>query len=318
MTKGAVLIDINGEMDGRLSTFEKAMPERRVFNRTAENTDENLADVRYAVVWKSKAGMLAKLAGLDVIFSLGAGVDHLVNDPQLPDLPIVRFVDPNLTSRMVEYVVLQCLMHLRRQRHYDSQQRDKIWHELPQPCAQDFSVGILGFGMLGQAAAAGLLPLGFNVNGWARSPKTMAGINTFSGEGELDEFLTATDILVCLLPHTPQTHGILNRSLFEKLSRNGPYKAPIIINAGRGGSQVEADIVACLDDETLYAASLDVFETEPLATDSSFWGRDNVIISPHMAAVSDPDALANHVATQIARYEQGHALEYLVDRKRGY
>ncbi|MEM1040814.1 MAG: glyoxylate/hydroxypyruvate reductase A [Pseudomonadota bacterium] len=314
-----VLLDIKWDIAGKKEAFEAALPDRPIV-LLDEARAQNLAleDVRYAVVWQPEPGLFANLPSLEVIFSLGAGVDHVVRDPQLPDLPLVRFVDPDLTGRMVEWVVLQVLMHLRRQRTYDRQQRERDWHEVLQPAAHHFRVGIMGLGTLGQACAKVLLALGFQVNGWARSSKQMNGVTSFAGRKELDGFLSQTDILVNLLPLTDDTRGILARPLLEKLARNGPFGAPILINAGRGGSQIEADIVSCLQDGTLFGVSLDVFETEPLPKESPLWGFDNAIITPHMAAVSDPAALARHVATQITRYENGQPLEHLVDRSRGY
>lgn len=320
MTKSPILLNIKWDGLAKKSAFEKALPEHRFYNLAdGMPSEEQLAEVKYAVVWKPEHGFLATLPNLEVIFSLGAGVDHVLEDKQLPDLPIVRFVDANLTGRMVEWVVLQVLIHLRHQRKYDSFQRISQWNEIfPQPAAENLTVGIMGFGELGQASAKGLLPLGFNVCGWSRSEKSMESVECFHGEDGLQEFLAKTDILVSLLPYTPATHGILNRDLISKLSTKGPFGAPVLINAGRGGSQVEADIIACLKDGSLHGVSLDVFETEPLPKDSPLWSFENAIITPHMAAVSDPAALAVHVATQVTRYEAGEGLQHLVDRNRGY
>jgi len=320
MKKPSILLNIKWDGLAKKSAFEAALPDRKFINLAdGLPTSEELANVKYAVVWKPEHGFLAKLPNLEVIFSLGAGVDHVLEDPDLPDLPLVRFVDANLTGRMVEWVVLQVLMHLRHQRSYDRFQRNSRWNEIfPQPSAVQLTVGIMGFGELGQASARGLLPLGFNVCGWSRSQKKMDGVESFHGEEGLEEFLAKTDILVSLLPYTEATHGILNRDLISKLSRKGPFGAPVLINGGRGGSQVEEDIISCLLDGTLHGVSLDVFEVEPLPEESPLWKFDNAILTPHMAAVSDPAALAEHVATQVTRYESGEELEHLVDRTRGY
>ncbi|MEL6946822.1 MAG: glyoxylate/hydroxypyruvate reductase A [Pseudomonadota bacterium] len=314
-----ILLDIKWELAGKRAAFEAALPGRSVTTLPDARADGvSLDHVRYAVVWHPEDGFLASLPNLNVIFSLGAGVDHVVRDPHLPDLPLVRFVDPDLTGRMVEWVVLQVLMHLRRQRVYDRQQRQKHWHEISTPAAHELRVGIMGFGTLGRACAQALLALGFQVNGWARSAKSCEGVKTFAGESARAAFLAETDILVSLLPLTAQTKGILNRTLFESLSRSGPFKAPVLINAGRGGSQVETDIDRALQDGTLFGASLDVFETEPLPENSPLWAHENCIITPHMAAVSNAQALANHVAVQIAKHEAGETMDHLVDRQQGY
>src|SRR6185437_9176583 len=167
-------------------------------------------------------------------------------------------------------------------------------------------------------AADVLRRLGFRVTGWSRSPRTIEGVECFHGAAQIDAFLRKTDILVSLLPLTPDTHGILDRDVFTKLNRNSPLGAPVLINAGRGGLQNEADILACLDDGTLGAASLDVFGEEPLPEDSPFWTHPRVVLTPHNAADTDPDEISKYVARQIERFEEGGALENVVDRGRGY
>lgn len=275
--------------------------------------------VRYAASWKHPPGALAGLPNLEVIFSLGAGVDHLMGDPRLPDVTLVRVVDPDLTDRMSEYVVLHCLSHLRQQRRYEAQQRERIWaDDRLQPAAREVRVGIMGLGVLGQDSARKLATMGFDVAGWSRSPKATEGLATFSGEEGLGPFLARTDILVCLLPLTGATRGILDRSVFAGLARDGRLGGPIVINTGRGGLQNEADLLACLDDGTLKAATLDVFETEPLPTDSRFWTHPAVTLTPHNAAMSAPDAVGAQVAEQIRGYDEGRPLRNVVDLRAGY
>ncbi|HEX8166764.1 MAG TPA: glyoxylate/hydroxypyruvate reductase A [Beijerinckiaceae bacterium] len=296
--------------------FRRLMPERRV---VALGEPFDPAAVRYAASWKHPPGSLAALPNLKVLFSLGAGVDHFMGDPRLPDVPIVRVVDADLTNRMSEYVVLHCLMHLRRQRSYDEQQRRKIWlDDRFQPGAHHVRVGIMGLGVLGQDAARKLRVMGFEVAGWSRSPRAVAGMETFSGADGLDAFLARTDILVCLLPLTKDTRGILNRSVFARLARDGRLGGPIVVNAGRGGLQVEADILACLDEGVLKAATLDVFETEPLPPESPLWTHPAVTVTPHNAAMSDPESIAEQIAEQIRRFERGEPLRNVVDPRAGY
>ena len=163
-----------------------------------------------------------------------------------------------------------------------------------------------------------LRQLGFRIRGWSRSPRQVDGIECFHGRSQLQPFLQATDILVCLLPLTPETRQILNRELFAKLDRNSPMGAPVLINAGRGGLQNEADILQCLDDGTLGAASLDVYATEPLPADSPFWSHPKIVLTPHNAADTDPDEISKYVARQIARLEAGGVLDNVVDPARGY
>jgi glyoxylate/hydroxypyruvate reductase A len=279
----------------------------------------DLAAIRYALVWKPPQGLLATLPNLEAIFSLGAGVDHFIFQPGLPDVPIVRVVSPDLTQRMTEWVTLQVLLHHRRQLDYEHFQRERRWRELPQPAAAGVRLGMMGLGVLGRAAAAVLVRLGFQVRGWSRRPVSVAGVETFHGEAGLDAFLARTDVLVCLLPLTPETRGILNLPLFRKLARDGAHgRAPIVINGGRGGLQVEADIVAAVETGALGGASLDVFEKEPLDAASPLWGLPNVVITPHVAATSTPAAIAPEIHRQILAFEAGGPLENLVDRTRLY
>jgi glyoxylate/hydroxypyruvate reductase len=296
--------------------FRRLLPDRPVV-ALGEAVDP--ADVRYAAAWKHPPGSLAGLQNLRAIFSLGAGVDHLMDDPALPDVPVVRAVDPDLTDRMSEYVVLHCLLHLRQQRRYDAQQREKVWlDDRRQPAAREVRVGIMGLGVLGQDAATKLRVIGFEVAGWSRSPKAADGIATFSGAEGFGPFLARTDILVCLLPLTDDTRGILNRTLFAGLARDGRLGGPVLVNAGRGGLQVEADILACLDDGTLQAATLDVFEREPLALASLLWTHPRVTVTPHNAAMSAPETIAALVANGIRAHEAGAILNHVVDRRLGY
>jgi glyoxylate/hydroxypyruvate reductase A len=313
----SLLVAVGGfDVEPWVKRFQRLLPDRKIVTLD-EPFDRR--DVEYAVSWKHPPGSLAGLPSLAAIFSLGAGVDHLFADPRLPDVPVVRVVDADLTERMSEYVVLHCLMHLRRQRLYDAQQREKVWRdERHPPAAREVRVGIMGLGVLGTDAARKLKAMGFDVAGWSRSPKTIDGIETFSGEDGLDAFLARTDILVTLLPLTAQTRGILDKALFAKLAREGRLGGPILINAGRGGLQVEADIIASLDDGTLTAATLDVFETEPLPPDSLLWTHPAVTVTPHNAAVSEANAISAYIAEQIQRFEADAPLENVVRRDLGY
>jgi glyoxylate/hydroxypyruvate reductase A len=255
---------------------------------------------------------------LKVIFNLGAGVDALMADKTLPDVPLVRVSVADLTDRMGEYVVLHVLMHHRQELYLRQSQREKRWAPKYQWPASALSVGLMGLGTLGANAAELLRRIGFRVAGWSRSEKQIDGIDCFHGNAGLEAFLRRTDILVCLLPLTDDTRQILDRQVFAKLNRTSPLGAPVLINAGRGGLQNETDLIACLDDGTLGAASLDVFSQEPLPADSPFWTHPKVVLTPHNAADTDPDEISKYVAQQIERFEAGRKLENVVDRKRGY
>jgi glyoxylate/hydroxypyruvate reductase A len=272
---------------------------------------------RYGAVWKPAPDTLASLTDVDVLFSMGAGVDFLFGRADLPAAPIVRFVDPDLTMRMTEWVVLQVLSHHRRQRAYDRQQVARLWRPLPQPAAASVHVGVMGLGALGRDAAQACARLSFPVAGWSRRPQALPELATFHGPAQLDAFLARTDILVVLLPLTPETRGIIDRSLLSKL-RRGPLGGAVLINGGRGGLQVEADIIAALDDGTLAGASLDVFESEPLPAASPLWARPDIVVTPHVAADSDPSAVAGFILDQIEAFEAGRPLRHVVDRQAGY
>jgi glyoxylate/hydroxypyruvate reductase A len=299
-----------------LDRFRRLLPDRGVVS--AEDVFDPAA-IRYAATWKHRPGSLAALPGLEAIFSLGAGVDSLMADAALPVVPVLRIVDPDLTARMSEYVVMQCLMHLRGAWRYDRQQQQGLWcDDREQPAASDVRVGVMGLGELGQDSARKLALMGFDVAGWSRGTRRIDGIRASTGQDSLLPFLARTDILVVLVPLTPATAGMLDKRLFGHLARDGRLGGPILVNAGRGALQVESDILAALDDGTLRAASLDVFETEPLPPQSPLWRHRNVHITPHNAAMSDPAAVAAAVARQIRRHEAGEPFENTVDRTAGY
>ena len=263
----AVLVAVTGWDPGPWFERFRAYAPERDFRLWPDQMGDP-ADIAYACVWKPPARLLTGLPNLKAIFSLGAGVDHLIGDPTLPDLPVVRIVDPDLTMRMTEYVVLHVLMIHRRQRMYDAHRAERRWLDHDQWPASAVSVGIMGLGVLGSDAAEVLRRIGFQVAGWSRTRKSIPGIETFHGSEGLDAFLRRSEILVCLLPHTPATEGILNLRLFRALKRDGALGGAYLINAGRGKLQVEADILAALDEGALAGATLDVFPVEPLPSDT--------------------------------------------------
>jgi glyoxylate/hydroxypyruvate reductase A len=321
VTKGALALLITGGTENWAAPrwrerFRRVCPERTVALIPDDPTDPPL--VEYAAVWKPKPGALRLFPNLKVIFNLGAGVDAVVADKTLPDVPLVRVAVDDLTSRMTEYVVMHVLMHHRRQAYYAQSQRNKVWAPKLQWAARDLRVGVMGMGVLGRDAAEVLARIGFDVAGWSSTAKSIPGIQCYAGDAELPAFLARTDVLVCLLPLTPQTREILNRDLFGKLARDGKLGGPVTINAGRGGLQNEADMLAALDDGTLLAATLDVFHTEPLPADSRFWSHPKVTLSPHNAADTDADMISVYVAEQIAAFERGEPLVNVVDRGTGY
>lgn len=321
MTKqpSPVVIDLKFARASLAAALLDAFPGRDVMDMANPvNAERDLSAAGYALVWKPDPGLFRKATNLKVIFSGGAGVDHILSAYELPDVPIVRFVDRSLTDRMSEWVVMNCLMHLRHMPYYARSQKAHVWRPVdPQPEARDVTVGIMGLGVLGLDAVNKLKAMGFNVIGWSRRKKEVEGITTFDA-ADMRSFLGQSDILVGLLPLTPDTRGLYNSEFFSGLKQGGALGRPVFLNAGRGGSQVEEDLVAAIREGILGGASLDVFASEPLASDSPLWDLANVIMTPHAAADSDVRALIRYVERQISRYEHDGVLENTVDRHAGY
>ena len=306
----------NWRPEGWRDAFQRAAPHLMVYVHDVDAYEP--AAIRYAATWKPPAGLLAGLPNLEVIFNLGAGVDALMADHTRPDIAIVRLVDDDLTWRMGEWVTLQVLTHHRRALMYLEQQRRHQWRDVrPQPIARQVRVGFMGYGVLARHAAGLLQAIGYSVHAWTRHDRA-ADVPITAGQDRLAGFLAATDVLVCLLPLTEETRGLLDHRLVDGLARDGALGRPVLINAGRGGLQNAADIRAALEDGRLSGASLDVFETEPLPADDPLWDAPNLVITPHNSAISDPDAVAAYVTRQIRRYEDGAGLENIVEPGRGY
>jgi glyoxylate/hydroxypyruvate reductase A len=271
-------------------------------------------EIAYALVWQPPKGELKRYPNLKAIFSVGAGIDHLASDPELPQgIPVVRMVEPGLTAGMSEYVTLAVLSHHRFMLDYAAQRAAKFWQEIPQLPAEARQVGVLGLGVLGRDALETLKPFGFKLAGWSRSPKSISGVTCFHGSGGLDEFLAGTNILVCLLPLTPETEGLLNRQTFAKLPAGAA-----VINVGRGGQLVENDLLEALDSGQVAGATLDVFQKEPLPDKHPFWEHPRVFITPHVASMTVPQSAVRAVVANIQRLEAGEALQHVVDLNRGY
>lgn len=313
----AILVAVDGPQAGDwLAALRDSAKGREVLAWPLRS--DEMSRVGFACVWLPPQGMLARLPNLKAIINLGAGVDHLLTDRTLPAVPVARVAHADLTMRVTEYVVLHVLMHHRRQRLYDAQQHERNWLVHDQPAASEVAVGVMGLGVIGAHAAGALAGLGFKVAGWSRLPKTLSGIETFLGPDGLDAFLARSEILVCLLPRTRDTEGILNLALLRKLKRDGAAGGAFLVNAGRGPLQVDADILAALDQGLLSGATLDVFQQEPLPEESPLWSHPKVTITPHNAGDISPRVFAPHVIGQIERFERGLPLDNLVDRTRGY
>jgi glyoxylate/hydroxypyruvate reductase len=272
------------------------------------------ADIEHALVWRPEPGLLASLPNLKLILSLGAGVDHIFADPDLPrEIPIVRLVDPYMTDAMSEYVALQVLRLHRQDLGYRMQQEARIWRALDQKNAAERPVGILGAGALGQDAARKLKGLGFDIALWGRSERVLDGLTNYTGRAALPALLGHSEILVCLLPLTSETQGVLNTATFAMLP-----KGAMLVNAARGGHLVEQDLLAALASGQLSAAALDVFRDEPLPGEHPFWRHPRIVVTPHIAAATHPPTAAPIILDNIRRFGQGLPLLNRVDPEQGY
>lgn len=274
----------------------------------------SLEEIDYVLVWNSPQGFLGQFPRLRAIFSMGAGVDRLLADDGLPlDVPLVRMVDPSLVAGMNEFILLTTLYYHRRMPEYRRQQSARMWNPLRPPLAQDRNIAIMGLGQLGSTCSRSLAALGFSVSGWSRTPREIAGVHCFAGEREFTEFLQRAEILVCLLPLTAQTRGILNAATFSRLPQGAH-----LIHAARGEHLVEADLLAALERGQIEAATLDVFAAEPLPADHPFWLHPAITVVPHAAALTQPKTAAPIVTANIIRDLSGEPLWHVVDRRTGY
>lgn len=273
------------------------------------------AEIEAAVVWTAHdMGELRRYPNLRLIVSMGAGVDHLLRPPgPPPGIPVARLVDRMLTTQMGEWVLLNVLRFHRQDLDYRAQQVARLWNELPAPVTATTRIGILGLGELGTHAAGLLRHLGFPVMGWTRRPKVVEGVETFHGPEGLSAMARQANILVCLLPLTPETRGIVDARLLGMLP-----KGAFFINGARGGHVVDADLLAALDQGQLAAAALDVFQPEPLPAEHPYWGHPRVVMTPHAASITIPESAAPQVVENLRRARAGETLLNLVDFSAGY
>lgn len=271
--------------------------------------------VHYAVVWDPEPGRLAGFPNLKAIFGSGAGVDHIASDPLLPaGVPIVRCVPWEATQRMGEFVCWAVLSLAKEARRMALLQADRHWENVDPPfTAAARIVGIMGLGAMGVRTAEMLRGLGIPVRGWSRSRKSIAGVESFAGAAEMDAFLAGADVLVCLLPATPETQGLIAAPLLAKLPRGAG-----LVQVGRGSQQVLPDIIAALDCGQLSGAVLDVFSPEPLPPENPAWSHPSIIVTPHSASLPSRAERARYIAEAIMALERGEALPYLYDPQRGY
>lgn len=273
----------------------------------------DLAQVEYLIAWQVPPDFLAQLPRLKVLFSSGAGVDHVDLSAVPAHIPLVRMVEPGIINGMVEYVSLSVLALHRDFFDYVEHKAARTWNPLEVSPASARTVGVMGLGSLGSAVLERLATYGFRLRGWNRSPRQIEGVETYAGADQLQPFLAGCDILICLLPLTAATQGILNRELFAALPRGAA-----LINVGRGPHLVDADLIEALDSGQLARAILDVTEPEPLPAEHPFWTHPRVLVTPHVASMTQPETAAPILLENIRRHQRGEALRGLIDRGRGY
>ena len=283
--------------------------------RAWTDPDVDPADVRYVMVWDPEPGRLASYPNLRLICSAAAGVDHILRDPALPThLPLVRVTTADTAQRMGDYVCWAVFSLMRRVPEILVEQVARGWDNgLTGHSAPETRVGVMGLGAMGARAAEMLAAVGFQTAGWSSRPKNISGVESFAGDAAFEAFLRRTDILVCLLPLTPATTGIIRAETIALLP-----KGACVVNAGRGGHVVDVDLLAALDSGHVSAAVLDVFDPEPLPKDHAYWAHPKVIVTPHVASFGSRRVRARHVAGVIAAFERGEALPGLYDPVRGY
>ncbi|WP_031308609.1 2-hydroxyacid dehydrogenase [Sphingobium sp. C100] len=275
--------------------------------------DHDPATIRYLAAWSPSAALIASLPRLEILFSIGAGIDQFDMSRLPPDVRVVRMIEPGITAGMVEYATMAVLALHRNLIDYREAQKEARWSPISLVPATERRIGIMGLGNLGQAVLKALAPFGFALSGWSRSPRAIDGVICHAGEAALPAFLASCDILICLLPLTDATRGILCRDTLSHLPRGAA-----LINVGRGGHLAEQDLLSLLDEGHIMGAVLDVAEPEPLPANHPFWTHPRILVTPHIASMTRADSAARALIANIRRHEAGAPLEGEVPRNRGY
>lgn len=277
------------------------------------STEASAREATVVACWDHPPDTWNHLRSVRLIHSVGAGVDNLLSDPALPEAHLCRVIDTRLARRMAEYVLWGALYFHRGFDLAAQQQRSKQWKRPANREAEDIAIGVMGLGEIGTHIATSLLGQGYRVRGWSRTSKRLRGVETHAGEAQLEAFLAGLEILVCVLPLTPATNGILSAKLFDRLAPGTK-----LIHCGRGAHLVESDLIAALESGRLGGALIDVFDIEPLPADHALWSHPKVVVTPHMAAVLPLPAVADQIADNTRRLSAGDPLLGMVSRTAGY
>ena len=294
-----------------VEALNKFAPDIPVWSRVEEAPPE---EVECLLAWSLKEGVAPSFPNLRLISAPSAGVDKLLSAPDLPaGVPITRVVDPDQSRYIAQYVAAVTLQHTRELERYRVQQQQGEWARHDVRPARSIRIGVLGLGDLGSTVARTMEALGFSVAGWSRSKKTIAGVETLAGDDQLDTLLSRSDVLVCTLPLTTATRGILQKRTLARLP-----KGAFVVNVGRGEHVVDEDLLALLDSGHLGGAALDVFTVEPLPAESPFWRHPRIVLTPHIAAPASFDLIAQQCAENLRRIRAGQPPLNVVDRTQGY
>lgn len=297
--------------DALINGIRAALPEEDIRQwPEAGNPD----DIDICIIFRMRHGFLKPFRNLKLISTTGAGFDHFLRDPEVPrDIPLVRIVDADFAARMADYVLCWVLFHHRDVAHYLAAQRAHRWDYKPMRSARQVRVGVMGLGQMGQMAAERLAMLGYSVRAWSRSRHDVPGVTCHAGAAEFGSFLADTEMLVNLLPLTPETTGVLCKATFDQMPKGG-----VLIHAARGGHMIEADVLAALDSGQLRAATIDAFPKEPLPADHPFWDRPDVFVTPHGSSTASMETIVETFAANVRRYRAGQPLLNQVDYAQGY
>ncbi|USX26938.1 glyoxylate/hydroxypyruvate reductase A [Oxalobacteraceae bacterium OTU3CINTB1] len=302
----------DGKTEPWIKDFTKFLPEAEFEIWHAGETSQ---PCDYAVVWSPPEAMLPELAQVKAIFNTGAGVDALLRfgDAIPREVPIIRLGDAGMAVQMAEYVTYSVLRYFRRFDEYEAQARSGLWAPLPQHVKSDFPIGVLGMGVLGTRVLEALAPFGFPLRGWSRSEKRIPGVQCYHGSDGLDTFLRGSRVLVCMLPLTPETSNLIDRTNMGKLPAGA-----FIINVARGAHIAEPDLLSLIKSGHIAAATLDVFRNEPLPAQHPFWQEPRITITPHISALTLRRESVQQIAEKIRKLEKGEPVADIVDRNQGY